>query len=78
MGTRRDNEKKFDSWKSLPTGGRQYRLRVSGRSGWFAFYFKEVDSEEHTLHFWQEIYDAHGKLFEVHEKFPVDKGHRKV
>jgi len=28
--------------------------------------------------FWQEIYDDTGRLVEIHEKFPVDKGHQKV
>jgi hypothetical protein len=28
--------------------------------------------------FWQEIYDQAGILVEVHQKFPVDEGHRKV
>jgi hypothetical protein len=31
-----------------------------------------------TRRFWQEIYDERGRLVEVHEKFPVDKGHRKA
>jgi hypothetical protein len=30
------------------------------------------------VRFWQEIYDDQGKLAETHEKFPVDKGHRKA
>ncbi len=37
-----------------------------------------VDAQESTLRFWQEIYDDQGKLVEVHEKYPVDKGHQKV
>jgi hypothetical protein len=37
-----------------------------------------VDSDERTLRFAQEIYDGTGTLVEVHEKFPVDLGHRKV
>jgi hypothetical protein len=28
--------------------------------------------------FWQEIYDERGRLVEVHEKYPVDRGHEKV
>jgi hypothetical protein len=39
---------------------------------------KEVDREEITVRFCQEIYDEEGKLVELHEKYPVDKGHRKV
>ena len=37
-----------------------------------------VDENEKTLEFSQEIYDSAGKLVEIHEKFPVDKGHRRV
>ena len=78
MSHRRQNERKFDSWVELPGGGRRYRLEVTGRLGWRACYFKEVDAAEQTLRFWQEIYDDTGKLVEVHEKFPVDKGHQKA
>jgi hypothetical protein len=45
---------------------------------WLARYMKEVDSNEGTVRFWQEIYDGTGKLTEIHEKYPVDKGHQKV
>jgi hypothetical protein len=62
----------------LPDGGRRYRIDVAGRLGWQARYLKEVDANENALRFWQEIYDDQGKLIETHEKFPVDKGHRKV
>ena len=65
MGTRAQNEKKFGQWEDLPGGGRRYLLRVPGRLGWMALYLKE-------------IYDNAGTLVEVHEKFPVDKGHQKV
>jgi hypothetical protein len=78
MGTQTQNEKTFDLWEALPNGGRRYCLNVSGRSGWSALYFKEVDSNENTLRFWQEIRDNRGMLVEIHEKFPVDKGHNKV
>jgi hypothetical protein len=37
-----------------------------------------VDASELTLRFYQEIYDDFGKLVEVHEKYPVDKGHEKL
>jgi hypothetical protein len=46
--------------------------------GWRARYLKEVDAAEATVRFWQEVYDDQGKLVEIHEKFPVDKGHQKV
>lgn len=78
MSTRAQNEKKFGQWDELPDGRRRYRLDVPGKLGWLARYFKEVDANETTLRFWQEIYDDQGKLVEVHEKYPVDKGHGKV
>jgi len=78
MGTREQNEKKFENWSDLKTGGRRYWLEVKGRDGWKAKYIKEVDSAEETTHFYQEIYDKSGKLVEIHEKYPVDRGHRKV
>lgn len=78
MSARTQNEKKFGSWDELPDGGRRYRLDVSGRSGWLARYLKEVDAEETTFRFWQEIYDDRGQLVEIHEKYPLDKGHRKA
>jgi len=39
---------------------------------------KDGVAQETTVRFWQEIYDEQGALVELHEKFPVDKGHRKV
>ncbi len=30
------------------------------------------------MRFWQEIYDDRGTLVEVHVKYPVDTGHKKV
>ena len=78
MGSRSQNEKKFGQWETRSHGGRCYWLDVAGHSGWRARYFKEVDSTVNTQRFWQEIYDENGKLVEIHEKFPVDKGHRKV
>jgi hypothetical protein len=78
MGTRAQNEKKFGTWEELPDVGRRYRLDIPGRMRWLARYLKEVDKDETTLRFWQEIYDDTGKLVEIHEKFPVDKGHQKV
>lgn len=75
---RRGNERKFDSWEDLPEGGRRYFLEVQGRGGWKAKYVKEVDGKEQTVRFYQEIYDGEGKLVEIHEKYPVDTGHRRV
>jgi len=51
---------------------------VQGRHGWSALYIKETDAEERTTAFRQEIYDEKGVLREIHEKFPEDKGHRKL
>ena len=78
MTTRTQNEKKFGNWEDLPDGGRRYWLDVSGRQGWRARYLKETDAAEQTRRFWQEIYDEQGKLVEIHEKYPIDKGHQKA
>jgi len=75
---RRQNERKFGAWSDSADGGRTYVLTIPGRRGWTAKYVKVVDRDEKTLRFAQEIYDATGTLVEVHEKFPVDLGHRKV
>ncbi len=75
---REQNEIKFDSWEDMPEGGRLYSLIVPGRSGWKAIYLKEVDSDEKTLRFWQEIYNESGILVEEHQKYPEDQGHRRI
>lgn len=75
---RLENERKFKSWKTLPNGGRVYRLVVAGRRGWSAQYVKEVTAEDETVRFVQEIYDDQGVLVEIHEKYPVDTGHKKL
>ena len=77
MSTRTQDERKFGQWDKLSGGGRRYRLEVPGKQGWQARYLKDVDADENTVRFWQEIYNNQGKLVETHEKFPVDKGHRK-
>lgn len=78
MSGRRQNELKFGHWEDLPGGSRRYWVDVTGRHGWRARYLKEVAAGEQTTKFWQEIYGEHGQLVEIHEKYPVDKGHRKV
>ena len=78
MASRHGNERKFGSWETLANGGRRYRKEIVGRAGGRALYLKEVDADEQTIRFWQEIYDATGRLVAVHEKFPVDLGHRAV
>lgn len=77
MSSRAQNERKFGAWEELPNGGRRYWLDIAGRLGWRARYVKQVDTQENTVRFWQEIYDGQGKLVEIHEKYPVDKGHQK-
>jgi len=59
-------------------GGRIYSFEMKGKLGWKAKYLKEVDSEEITIKFWQEIYDDKNVLKEIHEKYPVDAGHKKL
>ncbi len=78
MGSRAQNERRFTHWQNLPGGGRLYWIEVHGHSGWSARYLKAVDGTERTLRFWQEIRDERGRLVEVHEKYPVDRGHRKA
>ena len=78
MTKRRENESKFGNWEDLPGGARRYWLEVPGRYGWSARYVKEADADEDTTRFWQEIRDETGRLVEVHEKYPEDKGHRKT
>lgn len=75
---RQQNEKKFGSWETLEHGGRRYYYEVPGHLGWKARYLKEVDADEVTIRFWQEIYNEYGELVEIHEKFPVDKGHQNI
>ena len=53
-------------------------LDVPGKMTWRARYLKQVDAEEQTIRFWQEIYDADGLLVEIHEKYPNDLGHKHV
>ena len=75
---RQQNERKYGTWSELLGGGRLYSFDVTGRSGWRARYVKEVDAEESTVRFYQEVYDATGTLREVHHKYPVDLGHQHV
>ena len=39
---------------------------------------KEVDANEVTVRFYQEIYNELEKLVEVHHKYPIDQGHQKI
>jgi hypothetical protein len=78
MSTRSQNERKFAQWIALPDGGRRYWIEVRGKHAWRAKYIKDVDANETTLRFWQEIYNEQDKLVERHEKYPVDNGHEKL
>ena len=71
------NEKKFSKWEENEFG-RLYWFEIIGKYGWKAKYLKQVDEDETTLRFWQEIYNNLGKLVEIHEKYPIDKGHIKL
>jgi hypothetical protein len=78
MASRAQNEKKFQHSEELPDGGRRYFRDFHGRAGGRARYIKEVDATEKTVRFAQEIYDSAGHLVVVHEKFPVDLGHKQL
>ena len=77
MRKQRANEKKYKQWQETEAG-RLYVRKVHGQKGWYAAYYKEVDKEENTLRFWQEIYDEQNNLKEIHHKYPDDKGHQKL
>jgi len=78
MASREQNERTFGAWQELPGGGRRYMREYAGRAGGRARYIKEVDAAETTIRFAQEIYDREGRLASVHEKFPVDLGHKRI
>ena len=78
MASRSQNERKFRHREQLPNGGRRYIREFVGRAGGRARYIKEVDVNERTIRFAQEVYDAIGRLAAVHEKFPVDLGHKEL
>ena len=72
------NEREFEFWDELENGGRKYWFEIKGRMGGFAWYIKLTDKQENTISFVQEIYNSIGELIEKHEKFPIDKGHKKM
>jgi hypothetical protein len=78
MASHAQNERKFKQWEELPGGGRRYFRDYVGRVGGRARYIKEVDADETTTRFAREIYDQPGRLVAVHEKFPVDLGHKRM
>ena len=75
---RKLNEAKFSNWLDLPNRGRRYWYEVKGKYGFKAKYVKEVDFNEETVKFYQEIYDENNNLIEIHEKFPVNRGHKRL
>jgi len=75
---RKENEQKFPNHKELMDGSRMYWFEIEGRMGWKARYVKIVNQFEVTISFCQQIYDDNEKLVEVHEKYPIDKGHKKL
>ena len=75
---RHANESEFDFWEEMPNGGRKYWFDIQGKVGGFARYIKQVDANERTTSFIQEIYNKVGTLVEIHEKYPIDKGHKSV
>ena len=75
---RKKNERRYDKWERLPGGGRRYTRIVVGASRGRAQYVKDVDAWERTIGFAQMIYDGDGRLIEVHEKYPIDQGYRRV
>lgn len=75
---REKNETEYDFWLEKKNGNRIYSFEINGKSGWRAKYCKEVNSEEVTIRFWQEVYDEKNIIREIHDKYPVDKGHKKV
>ncbi len=77
-GKRTQNENEYNNWEDLPDGERKYWFDVKGKMGGFARYIKTVNSEETTNTFVQEIYNTQNELTEIHEKYPIDKGHKKV
>ena len=78
MASRAQNERKFKYWEELPDDGRRYVREFVGRAGGRALYIKEVDANENTTRFVQEIYDPTGRVIAVHKKFPVDLGHKQL
>lgn len=75
---RTKNEREYDTWIQTENGGRIYSFEVQGKFGQKAKYLKEVNSEDVTTKFWQEIYNQNNNLKEIHEKYPIDKGHQKL
>ena len=70
MASRAQNERKFKIWEELPKGGRRYIREFAGRAGGRARYIKEVDANENTVRFAQEIYDQAVDSYPCARSFP--------
>jgi hypothetical protein len=78
VATREQNERRFEYWGDLPDGGRRYWHDIPDHKGGWSRYIKIVDANEQTLSFVQQVYDAQGRLVAIHEKYPVDRGHKRL
>ena len=77
MATREQNERRFPFWEELPGGGRRYWSETRrGNDFGSQRFVKTVDENEATIRFVQEVFDDSVMLIEIHQKFPVDDGHR--
>ncbi len=45
----------YEGWIEEGDGGRIYSFEILGKLGWKAKYLKEVNNEEVTIRFWQEM-----------------------
>ena len=75
---RLENEKEYNAWDELENGERIYYFEIVGKYGWKSKYLKHVDNNENTLRFWQKIFDENNILKEIHNKYPIDEGHKKL
>ncbi|MDI9313042.1 MAG: hypothetical protein QM535_22720 [Limnohabitans sp.] len=74
---RRQNEKEYQNWSEITNGGRLYWKEVAAgdKSGRVSRYEKTVDCDEITISFIQKILDVNRNAIEIHEKYPINKGH---
>ena len=73
MATRLESENKFEQWTDNPDGTRTYWYEVKGKRDWYARYVKQVDANEMTISFRQEVYDQMGDLLNSTGSFPLTK-----
>jgi hypothetical protein len=74
---RKANETEYNLWTENDKGGRIYYFEINGKLGWKAKYLKEVNKDEITIRFWQEIYDERKILREIQEKYLLIKDIKK-